>query len=400
MRSAVRNLRTLFLCVCTAAFLFIGLIPARPASAQPPQLFTHAQASSIIDVESERIVYEQNGDRRMPIASLTKVMTAIVAIEHGNLSDEVTVGPKAYGVEGSSIYLQLGEKISLNHLLYGLMLRSGNDAAMAIAEHVGGSVEGFVYLMNEKAKALGLKNTQFQNPHGLDEEGHYSSANDLARLAAYALKNETFQEIAKTKVKTAPHPKEKWDRKWINKNKMLQMYEGADGVKTGYTKQAQRTLITSATRGGQQFAAVTLNDRDDWQDHRRMLDYAFEHYPLTTIVRKGERVEGNLVAARTFAYPLAQGEISKLKKNIVLEPEFSTNYRLGERGKLELYLDGEKIASLPLYEDGSRRLQVQEKTAFRNAKRAQQEKNYRQLLSALLQGLFTGETNRAADEGK
>src|SRR5690606_17687538 len=145
------------------------------------------------------------------IASLTKVMTAIVAIENGTLTDLVQVGPAAYGKEGSSLYLHLGEEMTLHTMLYGLMLRSGNDAATAIAEHVGGSLEGFVFLMNQKARELGMKNTSFKNPHGLDEDGHYSSANDMAVLTAYALRNEVFQEIVKTKVKTAPNPNEDWD---------------------------------------------------------------------------------------------------------------------------------------------------------------------------------------------
>jgi D-alanyl-D-alanine carboxypeptidase (penicillin-binding protein 5/6) len=256
----------------------LQIVQAEGQSAVPT---THAQAYSVIDVTSGRILMEYQGDKKMKIASLTKVMTAIVAIEHGELSDRVRVSLNAYGKEGSSIYLQLGEEMSLHSLLYGLMLRSGNDAATAIAEHLGGSVEGFVYMMNEKARWLGLEQTLFQNPHGLDDEQHYSSANDLARLTAYALHNAIFREIVATKHKQVPNPNKPWDYRWINKNKMLSLYEGADGVKTGYTRQAHRTLISSATRGGQQVAVVTLDDGDDWLDHRKLLDYAFANYPLT-----------------------------------------------------------------------------------------------------------------------
>ena len=372
-----------------------GTAKARPAAAAPPPISTHAAASSVIDVKSGRIVFQENGDVPMRIASLTKVMTAIVAIEHGNLTDIVKVGPRAYGKEGSSIYLRLGEEMTLHNMLYGLMLRSGNDAATAIAEHVGGSEEGFVYMMNEKARLLGLANTSFKNPHGLDEEGHYSTANDLAKLAAYALKNPTFQEIVKTQVKTAPNPNEPWDYRWRNKNKMLHLYEGADGVKTGYTKLARRTLISSATRGGQQFAVVTLNDGDDWNDHRRLLDYAFRHYPLYTIVRSGERVHTengvHLVAARTFEYPLAEGEAAELRKKFVPVPPDSTEYKLGERGRLEIYLRGERIASLPLFEEGSSRWKAQARAAMlHQAAKEPRNGTFLEVLKSVGRALFTG----------
>lgn len=388
------KLRPITFVLMAAALIACMLTPAADrASAAPPPVSTHAEASSVIDVKSNRIIFQENGDKRMRIASLTKVMTAIVAIENGALTDKVKVSHRAYGKEGSSIYLHLGEEMTLHNMLYGLMLRSGNDAATAIAEHVGGSVEGFVYLMNEKARLLGMKNTSFKNPHGLDEDGHYSSANDMAILTAYALRNPTFQEIVKTKVKTAPNPNEKWDYKWTNKNKMLSMYEGADGVKTGYTKLAHRTLISSATRNGQQFAVVTLNDGDDWNDHKNLLNYAFKHYPLMTIVRRGETVqEPGLVAARTFEYPLAEGEAAELRKKIVLLDEGSTDYRLGQRGKLELYLRGERIVSLPLFESGSKRLTLQEKTTFRHTKYEEQELTFQQIFRSLLKGVFTGKT--------
>lgn len=244
----------------------------------------------------------------MLIASLTKIMTALVAIENGDITSKVKVGKNAFAKEGSSLYLKLGEEMTLKDMLYGLMLRSGNDAATAIAEHVGGSEQGFVYLMNAKAQELNLKNTHFANPHGLDAEGHFSSANDLAVLTAYAMHNPVFKEIVATKEKTADNPYEKWDYKWSNKNKMLRLYEGADGVKTGYTKKALRCLVSSATRDGQQLVAVTLNDGNDWNDHSSLLDFGFNHYPLKTLVERGEAVKGySLVTGKAFAYPLGQG---------------------------------------------------------------------------------------------
>ncbi|GAA4870535.1 D-alanyl-D-alanine carboxypeptidase DacB [Paenibacillus vulneris] len=337
-----------------------------PAAVQAaPPVSTHAEAAALIDVTSGRILYSQQGDKQMRIASLTKIMTAIVAIENSKLSDMVKVSRNAAGKEGSSIYLKVGEEMSLNHLLYGMMLRSGNDAATAIAEHVGGTVEGFAYMMNEEAKLLGMTRSSFKNPSGLDAEGHYSTANDMAKLAAHALQNPVFQEIVKTKVKKVPNPNEAWDYTWLNKNKMLSLYEGADGVKTGYTKTAKRCLVSSATRNGQQLAVVTLNDGNDWADHAKLLDYGFKNYPLQQFIGKGDAVQGtDLVAGKSFAYPVLESEKGQFSTKIQLVDPASTNYRLGERGSLTYSLNGKPIGSIPLYDKDSPRLNQQEQSAF------------------------------------
>jgi D-alanyl-D-alanine carboxypeptidase len=345
------------LAACVAAVLWaaasMGAVPVRAEPAKPG---SSAEASALIDVKSGRLLYAQQGDKRMRIASLTKIMTAIVAIEQGKLSDQVTVSKNAFGKEGSSIYLKLGEEMSLHHLLYGLMLRSGNDAATAIAEHVGGSEEGFVYLMNEKARELGMEHSRFMNPHGLDHNDHYSTANDMAKLTAYALQNPVFQEIVKTEVKKVPNPSEAWDHVWSNKNKMLNMYDGSDGVKTGYTKIAKRCLVSSATRNGQQLAVVTLNDPNDWLDHRNLLDWGFSHYKLTPLVQKGEAVEQGLAAGHSFQYALAEGEASGIARTLQLQDAASPEYRLGLAGTLTLTLNGKTIGSVPVYPEGSPRL--------------------------------------------
>lgn len=319
-----------------------------------------AKAAILFDASSGRILYEKNADNPMLIASLTKIMTAIVAIENGDLNERVTISPNAEGVEGSSIYLKAGEKVPLGTLLYGLMLRSGNDAATAIAEHIGGSVEGFVYLMNEKAAYLGLEHTHFANPHGLDHSEHYSSAKDLAVLTAYALKNTVFQEIVKTEVKTVYWPGEQWKRKFYNKNKMLRFYKWADGVKTGYTKKAGRTLVSSATRDGHQLITVTLNDGDDWKDSMFMLEHGFNQYDLVSVIKKGQVISNKtyqneeeekfqVVAGASFVYPLTDEE----KKKITVEPLVSYPLRLASEdhmqiGSARIYLNQQLIGSIPL----------------------------------------------------
>lgn len=336
-----------------AVALFLFFVPgefATPVAAEKAGPSVSAAAAALIDVETGRILWSHRGDQPMLIASTTKIMTAIVAIEQGHLDDRVTVGKNAAGKEGSSLYLQPGETMSLEHLLYGMMLRSGNDAAVAIAEHVGGSVEGFALLMNQKAAEIGMDHSHFVNPHGLNEEDHYSTAEDMAKLTAYALQNATFRDIVKTRVKKAPNPHHDWDYTWYNKNKMLALYEGADGVKTGYTRLAGRCLVSSATRNGRQLAAVTLNAPNDWLDHARMLDYGFEHFAWHTLAEEGQPLgdRPDLVAARTFRYALSEEELRQIRTETVLHPEHSLRHRLGEAGTLVFYLGDERIGAIPL----------------------------------------------------
>ncbi|SFK92619.1 D-alanyl-D-alanine carboxypeptidase [Paenibacillus sp. 1_12] len=345
--------------------LLISIWTPLPALQAAPAISTHAETAALIDVRSGRVLYSKQGDKPMRIASLTKIMTAIVAVEQGKLSDSVKVGKNAFGKEGSSIYLKLNEEMSLNHLLYGMMLRSGNDAATAIAEHIGGTVEGFAYLMNEKARMIGMEHSSFKNPSGLDEEGHFSTANDMAKLAAYSLHNPQFQEIVKTKMKKAPNPNEPWDYTWLNKNKMLQMYEGADGVKTGYTKLALRCLVSSATRGGQQLAVVTLNDGDDWSDHAKLLDYGFANYPLLPLINKGDEIKGTeWVAGKDFVYPTQESEKGSYTYRVERNDVNSASFRLGDVGRLVYVLNGHEIGGIPLFPKDSPRLKLKERSVF------------------------------------
>lgn len=230
-----------------------------------------ARAALLLDATEGRVLFSQNQDQRLPMASTTKIMTAIIAIENMPVDYVVTVPKEAVNIEGSSIYLYENEQITCLDLLYGLMLESGNDAAAAIAIAVGGTMDRFVMLMNEKAKELGLKNTHFANPHGLPDEDHYTSAMDLARLTDYALQNELFAEIVATKRYTACGG----SRYYVNHNRLLFSYDGMIGVKTGYTMASGRCLVTAARRNGRTLIAVTLNDYYGSADHVRMLDVGF-----------------------------------------------------------------------------------------------------------------------------
>ena len=290
-----------------AALLLVQMHPAVLA------VGTSARAAVLLDADSGRVLYAQNADEPMLIASITKIMTAVVALEQGRLDDTYTVTADDMA-EGSSMYLAAGETLTLEELLYGLMLASGNDAALAVAHCVSGSEERFVAQMNAKAAQLGMTNTSFANPSGLDDEAHYSSARDMAALTAYALQNAAFVRIVSTKSITIGQ------RTFTNHNKLLSWYEGCIGVKTGYTRAAGRTLVSAAQRDGQTLVAVTLSDGNDWQDHTALLDYGFSAYPRKTLLGDGETVctaavRGGtaasvvLQAGEEISYPLASGEV-------------------------------------------------------------------------------------------
>ncbi len=241
-----------------------------------------AECAILYEAETGTVLYEKNPDRQMLIASTTKIMTALVALENSDCDDIVTIPSQCEGIEGSSMYLKAGEKLSLKTLLYGLLLESGNDAAVAIAIHTAGTVEKFAELMNARAQELGCTNTHFVNPNGLDADDHYSSARDLALIMAEAMNSKVFKQIVSTKTFTAE------GRTFSNHNKLLWSYEGMVGGKTGYTKSAGRTLVTCAQRNGMTVICVTLNDGDDWNDHINLLDSAFNNWELKTICVAGE----------------------------------------------------------------------------------------------------------------
>ena len=276
-----------------------------------------AQRAILIDAATGRVLYEKQADEQGLIASTTKIMTALVVCEQCNVLDRVKIPKEAVGIEGSSMYLQEGEVLTVQELLYGLMLRSGNDAATALAIYCGGTVEGFVQLMNDKAHRLGLGNTHFANPHGLDAPGHYSTARDMATLAAYAMENPIFAQTVSTKsIKIG-------NRVLQNHNKLLWQVEGTDGVKTGFTKASGRILVSSATRMGRRLIAVTMNAPSDWADHKQLLEMGFSNYHIQPILEKGQclgRVEiiggeegtVSLLAGEDFSYALTSEEVPEI----------------------------------------------------------------------------------------
>jgi len=272
-----------------------------------------AQKAYVLDAVSGRVLLEKNADSQSLIASTTKIMTALVVCEQCNVLDRMRIPKEAVGIEGSSMYLQEGEVLTIQELLYGLMLRSGNDAAVALAIYCGGTVEGFAELMNDKARNLGLKNTHFVNPNGLDAPGHYSTARDLAILAAYAMENPVFCQTVSTKSIKAG------ERYLTNHNKLLWRVDGADGVKTGYTKAAGRILVSSATRNDRRIIVVTIDDGDDWNDHTKLLNEGFSRYQIQKIVSEGdlmgtvevlggENQQVEILAAKEFSFALAAEE--------------------------------------------------------------------------------------------
>ena len=263
------------------------VIPAGDASL--PVAFTgvNARAAVLLEAGSGEVIFGQNENARLPMASTTKIMTALVALEALPLDTSVKITAASVGVEGSSVYLVEGEVLTLEQLLYALLLESANDAASAIAVAVSGSVEAFAERMNQKAAELGLTDTHFINPHGLDAEGHYTTAYELALITRAALANETFRTICATERKTIPLHGTEGVRLLLNHNKLLDSYEGCIGVKTGFTKKTGRCLVSAAERDGVTLIAVTLGAPDDWRDHTAMLDYGFGLYETVPLCEAG-----------------------------------------------------------------------------------------------------------------
>jgi len=342
-------------------FLFLMVGASRMGWAAAPN--TSARGAVVMDVASGRVLYQKNPHEKMPMASTTKIMTAILAIEKGNLQDIVTVSDRAYGVEGSSIYLVRGEKITLENLLYGLMLRSGNDAAVAIAEHIGGSVDKFVEMMNEKALELGARNTHFVNPNGLHHKDHYTTAYDLALISAYAMKNPVFRTIVATKYKRIPWEGHEWDRVMQNKNRILWDYEGGNGIKTGYTKAANRCLAAAAQRNNMQLVSVVLNCHSWFDDSMALLDYGFkEYHPYQVFtgdqvlgeidVKHGSEKKIPMMIREEVVIPLKEGEEKKIEVKVQVPAALKAPVKAGTRiGVVDVRLGDELRIRRGIYVD-------------------------------------------------
>lgn len=308
---------------------------------------TSATSAILIDTDSGRILYSKDIHNKRSVASISKIMTAIVAIESGKLDDEVTIGPEIEDAYGSGIYIKQNEHMKLRDLVYGLMLRSGNDAALAIANYVGGDVSSFVNMMNDKAKDLGMKNSIFNNPSGLDEEddGNISTAYDMSLLIKYAINNSDFKDIVSTK-KHVVHT-DMNDYSWTNKNKLLFSYKYTTGGKTGFTMKARRTLVTTASRDGLNLAVVTLNDGNDFFDHMNLFEYGFSNYTSYQILSSGvvsipddSSSDKEMYIDNNYTYPLLESEIDSV----------FLKYKIDKSGGgvIEVYLGDKLIHTEPI----------------------------------------------------
>ena len=313
-----------------------------------------AAGAVVLDADTGQVLFQSGADTQLPMASTTKIMTAILALEMLDPAQEVQVKPEYTGIEGSSMYLKAGETVTVEELLYGLMLSSGNDAAVALACESAGSEEAFVAEMNRKAQQLGLTQTSFETPNGLDGPNHHTTAHELARLTAYALHNETFRQIVSTRSITFG------ERYMSNHNKLLRQYEGCIGVKTGYTQKSGRCLVSAAERNGRTLVAVTLNDPNDWADHREMLDAAFAQYEEVTLweagavlraipVISGVQDQAEIVTAQPCRLFLTKEEQSQLRSSIFGEKFAYAPVTAGEEyGKIKILLGDWPIAEQPV----------------------------------------------------
>ena len=310
------------------------------------EMVPHSKSECVIEWNTGDILYEWNADLRLPMASTTKILTAITVLELCNdIETEIFIPQEAVGIEGSSVYLKAGETYTVQDLLYGLMLRSGNDCATALALHFGGSVPLFCAKMNEMARKAGAIETNFRNPHGLPCENHYTTARDLSLITCYALNNPIFRQIVSTQYYRQRH--------WKNKNKMLINYEGAIGVKTGYTKEAGRCLVTAAERGGMMIVCSVLNSPMMYERSAKLLDDAFSAYSYKKLLSsadvftiKNEKRTLKACAREDFYYPIMQGEDEGIEM-CVLPINCATDREIV--GQIKIYLVKRLLFSANLY---------------------------------------------------
>lgn len=328
------------------------------AAESPPEIT--AKSAIVIEAMTGKVLYAKEADERRYPASTTKMMTLITALEYGKMDDIVTVSENAANTEGSSLWLSQGETLTMRDMLYGIMLVSGNDATVSVAEHISGSVDKFAKLMTEKAHLIGAANTNFTNSSGLPDPNHYSTAHDLARIAAYGYKNDEFRSIVSTKNIVIPWQGKEHDRDLYNENRLLWLYDGANGVKTGYTDAAGRCLVSGAQRRGIQLVAVVLDSERMWDDSMALLDYGFKQVNPMTVFRKGDVLktvpvsngEAKFVQLMTSAdviVPVTEEEKNQIHTVIDVEPKVGAPLDSGQKlGVARVYYKDKEIASVDL----------------------------------------------------
>lgn len=348
------SLKSLIICLILTIFTNVVIIEF---CKNPTIVKAIGSAEIVMDYDSGRVLYGKNIDEKLANASTTKIVTAITVLENADISDKVLITASDVNVEGSSIYLKEGDVYTVEALLYGLMLRSGNDAATALSRHVGKTVDNFSKLMNTVAKKCGAENSNFVNPHGLSDENHYTTAKDLVLITRYALQNEIFKKIVSTKKITID------GRTFVNKNKMLNNYDGADGVKTGYTKKAGRCLVTTAKKNGMRLISVVLNCGDMYERSAELLDGCFNNYHMKEIVAKnavlGEiPVKGGLLNSDAYTVklenavrlPLTLAEEKNVRTEILLVKNLTFPLNNGIYiGNLQIFSDKDLIFSVKLF---------------------------------------------------
>lgn len=320
--------KNILLFMCTAVF---ALTAVTLTAHKNENVFAISGAEIAMELTTETVLTENNADAKLPMASTTKILTAIIVIEDCNIDEVITVPKEAVGVEGSSIYLNYDEQIDIRDLLYGLMLRSGNDSAAALAIHHSGSIEKFSEVMNERAKKIGAANSNFKNPSGLPNDEHYTTARDLCKIACHAMRNETFRQIVSSENYNGKF------KNYVNKNKMLKMCEGANGVKTGYTVKAGRCLVSSAERNGMDIVTVVLNCPEMYERSCSIFNSCFERFKLL-----------NIDTDRVF---MCNNVLCKLKKSqsLVVDCDTELTYRVNTVDNSKTAEDENYIADLEIY---------------------------------------------------
>jgi len=319
-----------------------------------------ARHAVLLECYSDTVVYGKNERIRAPMASTTKIMTAYIAVKYGELDETVIIPKEATNIEGSSVYLKEGERLTLLELVYALMLESANDASVAIAIAVCGDEASFVNMMNSEAEKLGLTDTHFTNPHGLDNDEHYTTAYDLARLADCAMNEPLFKKIASTQRWVIPGY-DGGKRVLINHNKLLRYFDGAVGIKTGFTKRSGRCLVSCAERDGVRLICVTLNAPSDWNDHKNLLSYGFGLFEGVTLAKAGAYTlslncvggeKSSFLCANTdnITVTLEKGKSGKIRAVTEYDRMLCAPIKKGDKvGRIAYYIDNELIAECPLY---------------------------------------------------